>query len=139
MKDTRSRPARTASDPGFHRTPAQISGSQAESRAANYLERPGLAILARNYRCRVGEIDLVAREGGVLVFVEVRMRADGHFGGALESVTRHKQRRIAAAASMYLRQFSQLPRCRFDVVAMEYGDIRWLKAAFEAGQGERHG
>jgi putative endonuclease len=81
----------------------------------------------------MGEIDLVARDGDVLVFVEVRMRADGHFGGALESITPHKQRRIAAAASMYLRQFSRPPRCRFDVVAMEYGDVRWLKGAFEAG------
>ena len=115
------------------RTAAQVSGENAESRAASYLARHGLAIVSRNYRCRVGEIDLVARDGEVLVFVEVRMRADGHFGGAIESVTPRKQRRIAAAASLYLRQFPRPPRCRFDVVAMEYGDIRWVKGAFEAG------
>lgn len=114
-------------------TRAQVSGGNAESRAAEYLESRGVAIVARNYRCRLGEIDIVAREGEVLVFVEVRMRAEGHFGGALESITRRKQRRIAAAAGMYLRQFPRSPRCRFDVIAMEYGDIRWLRAAFEAG------
>jgi putative endonuclease len=114
-------------------TPAQVSGGQAESRAADYLESRGVRVVARNFRCRVGEIDLVAREGDVLVFVEVRMRADGHFGGALESITPRKQRRITAAASLYLRQFTRPPPCRFDVVAMEYGDIRWLKGAFEAG------
>ena len=101
-------------------------------RAAAYLAGRGLVILARNYRTRLGEIDVVARDGDVLVFVEVRMRADGHFGGALESVTPRKQRRIAAAAGMYLRQFPRPPRCRFDVVTVEYGEIRWLKGAFEA-------
>ena len=88
-------------------------------------------ILARNYRTRLGEIDVIARDGDVLVFVEVRMRADGHFGGALESVTPRKQRRIAAAAGMYLRQFPRAPRCRFDVVALQNGEIHWLKAAFD--------
>ena len=131
MKEVRPRFTRST-EPGFHRTRAQVSGGHAESRAANYLERHGATILARNYRCRLGEIDLVAREGAVLVFVEVRMRSGGDFGGALESITRHKQRRITAAASMYLRQFSEPPRCRFDVVAMQYGDIHWLKGAFEA-------
>jgi putative endonuclease len=115
------------------KTAAQLRGDDAESRAATYLARRGLAIVARNYRCRLGEIDLVARDGEVLVFVEVRMRSDEHFGGALESVTPRKQRRIAAAANLYLSQFPRPPRCRFDVVAMEYGDIRWLKGAFEAG------
>ena len=113
-------------------SPQQTAGFDAEDRAAEYLARRGLAIVHRNYRTRMGEIDLVAREGEVLVFVEVRMRADGHFGGALESVTPRKQRRIAAAADMFLRQFPRPPRCRFDVVAMEHGEIRWLKAAFEA-------
>ena len=113
-------------------TAAQVSGGHAESRAAEYLESRGVAVVARNYRCRVGEIDIVAREGDVLVFVEVRMRADGHFGGALESITRRKQRRIAAAAGMYLRQFTRPPPCRFDVVAMELGEIRWLRAAFDS-------
>jgi putative endonuclease len=119
------------SDPGFRRTPAQLAGGEAELRAAAYLASRGLAILARNFRTRLGEIDVIAREGEVLVFVEVRMRSDGHFGGALESVTPRKQRRIAAAANLYLRQFPRAPRCRFDVVTLQDGDIRWIKAAFD--------
>ena len=115
------------------RSPAQLIGADSEERAAAYLAERGLAIVSRNYRSRLGEIDLIAREGEVLVFVEVRMRAEGHFGGALESITPCKQRRIAAAAGLYLRQFARPPRCRFDVVAIEEGDIRWLKGAFEAG------
>jgi putative endonuclease len=131
VKRSRPRFTRRDSDPGSHRTPAQASGGHAESRAANYLARQGLAIVARNFNCRLGEIDLIARDGDVLVFVEVRMRSDAGFGGALESVTPRKQRRIAAAARMYLRQFSRPPCCRFDVVALEAEDVRWLKAAFE--------
>jgi putative endonuclease len=131
VKAGRRRFARPGPDPGIRRTPAQVSGGHAESRAANYLERHGITILARNYRCRVGEIDLVARDGEELVFVEVRMRAEGHFGGALESVTPRKQRRIAAAANMYLSRLERAPRCRFDVVAFDSGEVRWLKGAFD--------
>ena len=110
-----------------------MAGGNAEDRAADYLSQRGLAVIARNYRTRMGEIDLVVRDEEVLVFVEVRMRADGHFGGALESITPGKQRRIAAAAAMFLAQFPHPPRCRFDVVALDGGDIRWLKDAFEVG------
>lgn len=110
----------------------QVDGQRSEERAAEFLARRGLAILERNYRVRFGEIDLIAREDETLVFVEVRMRSDDRFGGALESITLRKQRRITAAAGMYLRQFPRPPRCRFDVVALERGEIRWLKAAFEA-------
>jgi len=113
------------------RTPAQLAGGAAEDRAAEYLSQRGLAVIARNYRTRLGEIDLVARDGEVLVFVEVRMRSDGHFGGALESITPGKQRRIAAGAAQFLAQFPRPPRCRFDVVALDKGEIRWLKGAFE--------
>jgi putative endonuclease len=122
----------SGSDPGFRPTPAQVAGSDGEERAAAYLAAKGLAIVSRNYRTRQGEIDLVAREGEVLVFVEVRRRAGRGFGGALESVTPHKQRRIQAAAQMFLRQFRRPPRCRFDVIAIEADDVRWVKAAFEA-------
>ena len=114
-----------------HPTPAQVAGEGAELRAASHLAGHGLVILARNYRTRLGEIDVIAREGEVLVFVEVRLRSDGRFGGAIESITPRKQRRIAAAANLYLRQFPRAPRCRFDVVALEGGEIRWLKGAFD--------
>ena len=87
--------------------------------------------MSRNFRTRLGEIDLVARDGDTLVFVEVRMRSAGTFGGALESITPRKQRRIQAAAQQFLGRYRDPPRCRFDVVALEQGDIRWLRAAFE--------
>ena len=112
-------------------TPAQVAGHDGELRAAAYLASHGLAILARNFRCRLGEIDVVARDGEVLVFVEVRLRSSGSFGGALESITPHKQRRIQAAANLYLSKLRRVPRCRFDVVLIEGDELRWLKAAFE--------
>jgi putative endonuclease len=120
----------SGSDPGF-RTPAQRAGGDAEERAAAYLAGHGLDIVSRNFRTRLGEIDLVAREGDTLVFVEVRMRSAGTFGGALESITPRKQRRIQAAAQQFLGQYRDPPRCRFDVIALEQGDIRWLRGAFE--------
>jgi putative endonuclease len=118
-------------DPGFRRTAAQIAGNDAEERAAAYLAERGLAILARNFRTRLGEIDLVARDGETLVFVEVRLRRPGPFGGALESITPAKQRRIRAAAQQYLQRLGREPRCRFDVVALDGDETKWLRAAFE--------
>jgi putative endonuclease len=112
-------------------TPAQLAGGDGEERAAAYLASKGLVILARNYRARVGEIDVIAQEGDVLVFVEVRLRSSGSFGGALESITPHKQRRIRMAANLYLSKLRRAPRCRFDVVLIEEGEIRWLRAAFD--------
>ena len=111
-------------------SPAQAAGAVAEDRAATYLSRHGLRIVARNFRTRLGEIDLVAQDGEVLVFVEVRMRASGSFGGALESITPHKQRRIRAAASQFLQRLAREPRCRFDVLLVEGDETRWLRAAF---------
>jgi putative endonuclease len=114
-----------------HPTPAQSAGGEAEERAAAYLAERGLAIVARNFRTRLGEIDLIAREDETLVFVEVRLRRSGSFGGALESITPAKQRRIRAAAAQYLQRLGREPRCRFDVVALDGGEPRWLRAAFE--------
>jgi putative endonuclease len=119
------------SSPSGRRTPAQLAGISAEDRAADHLARHGLEIIARNFRTRLGEIDLVAKEGDVLVFVEVRMRASGSFGGALESITPAKQRRLRAAASQFLQKLRWMPRCRFDVVLLEADEVRWLRAAFE--------
>jgi putative endonuclease len=119
------------SSPSGLRTAAQVSGASAEDRAANHLERHGLRIIARNFRTRLGEIDLVAQDRDVLVFVEVRMRASGSFGGALESITPQKQRRIRAAASQFLQRLGKEPRCRFDIVLVEGDEMRWMRAAFE--------
>jgi putative endonuclease len=113
-------------------TRAQASGARAEDRAARFLEDRGLAIVERNFRTRLGEIDLIAREGPVLVFVEVRLRADPRFGRAEETVGWAKQRRICAAARYYLMRLRDPPPCRFDVVALEDAEPRWLRGAFEA-------
>ena len=120
------------SDPGFRRSPAQVSGGDGEERAAAHLAAKGLTIVSRNFRTRQGEIDLVARDGDVLVFVEVRLRKGSGYGGAPASVTFHKQRRIQAAAQMYLRQFRRPPRCRFDVVANEADGVEGIRAALDA-------
>ncbi len=113
------------------RTPAQAAGSAAEARAARYLAERGLAIVARNWRTRLGEIDLVARDGATLVFVEVRLRNDARFGGAAASVDARKRARIEAAARQYLARLRHEPPCRFDVVSVEDGRVEWLQGAFE--------
>ena len=115
-----------------HPTPAQAAGGGAEDRAAELLARHGLAIVARNYRTRLGEIDLVAREGDTLVFVEVRLRSGPGYGGALASITPRKRRRIVAAARQFLMRFARVPPCRFDVIAVESGDAQWIRGAFDA-------
>ena len=87
--------------------------------AADYLMRHGLAIVARNFRTRFGEIDLIARDGSTLVFVEVRMRSSDGFGGGLESITAAKRARIIKAANGYLATLEREPTCRFDAVVMQ--------------------
>lgn len=109
-------------------------GEQGEALAAVFLQRQGLAITARNYRCRFGEIDLIAREGETLVFVEVRSRASDSHGGAAASITAAKQTRLLKAARHYLATLSAEPPCRFDAVLLT-GDppkIEWLRNALEA-------
>lgn len=115
-----------------HPTPAQATGYGAEDFASRFLQRKGLAIVARNFRTRLGEIDLIARDGESLVFVEVRLRSSGSHGGALESITAGKRRRIVAAARQYLMRFSRVPPCRFDVISLEGDEPEWLKGAFDA-------
>ena len=108
------------------------AGARAEDLCAELLLRAGLRILARNWRCRHGEIDLVADEGGTLVFVEVRLRGSSLYGGAAESVTRAKRKRLLAAARLYLSGRKEA-NCRFDVLLLD-GDerpaIQWIRNAF---------
>lgn len=106
-------------------------GDSAEALAASFLQRRGLKILARNYRCRFGEIDLVAESGPVLVFVEVRARRSEAFGGPAESITAAKRHRLVAAARHYLAATGERP-ARFDVVLMrgEPPQIEWIADAF---------
>lgn len=107
-------------------------GEAAEALAADFLQRRGLVILARNYRCRFGEIDLVARNGEMLVFVEVRARRSEAFGGAAGSITAAKRRRLVAAARHYLATHRVDRACRFDVVLVRGAEqqVEWLPDAF---------
>jgi putative endonuclease len=110
------------------------AGARAEELCAELLARAGLRVLERNWRCRHGEIDLIAEERGTLVFAEVRLRQDERFGGAAESVTGGKRARLIAAARLYLSLRPEA-ECRFDVLlldALDPGRIRWVRNAFEA-------
>jgi len=115
-----------------------IRGRDAESRARRYLGERGLACVSENYRCQAGEIDLIMREGQVVVFVEVRYRSDRRYGGALESIDARKQRRLRTTAQHYLQRKHRgpVPPCRFDVVLITGSDgggdagIEWIRDAF---------
>ena len=111
-------------------------GDRAEDDALKLLQQAGLRLLERNYRTPGrggGEIDLIMREAdGTLVFVEVRQRRNVRHGGALASVSATKQRRLVFAARHYLLRWPELPPCRFDVVALESGELNWFKGAFDA-------
>ena len=112
-------------------------GDAAEDRALAHLCAAGLRLVARNYRAPGrggGEVDLILREPcGTLVFVEVRQRANARFGGAAASIGATKRARVIRAARSYLLRLRAPPPCRFDVVAIEGGQLQWLKAAFDAG------
>jgi putative endonuclease len=111
----------------------QAVGAAKERLACAFLQRHGLHLVDSNYRCRRGEIDLVMREGAVLVFVEVRFRASDRFGTPAETVGVRKQRRLLAAASHYLQEQRINAPCRFDVLAVGDGDrIDWIRDAFHA-------
>lgn len=111
-------------------------GQLAEERAAHYLREAGLVLLHRNYLCRRGELDIVARDGATLAVIEVRLRASPHFGGAAASITRSKQRRIVFATRHLLARYPSLQRLRirFDalLVSADGGPIEWIKNAFDA-------
>jgi len=115
-----------------------VQGDAAEEQACRHLDRSGFTIVERNYRTKGGEIDIVARKGDVLVFVEVRSRVDADFGMPEESVTPAKRRRIVVAARQYLSDVppSSWREARFDVIAIEgSGDdavLRHYPAAFDA-------
>jgi putative endonuclease len=111
---------------------AQSIGAAAEEKAADYLVRHGLRLLERNYRCRGGEIDLVMREGALLVFVEVRARAASRFGGAAESITATKRARVILAARHYLAHRGVDAPCRFDALLLDGERIEWVRGAFES-------
>ncbi|MBW4052744.1 MAG: YraN family protein [Proteobacteria bacterium] len=117
----------------------QRLGSRAEDAAASYLLAQGALILLRNYRCRCGELDIVAQLGnGELAIIEVRTRSSAAYGGAAASVDAGKRQRLIRAASRLLQQRKDLAclRARFDVIVVSdpWGDaqIEWIKHAFSA-------
>jgi putative endonuclease len=119
-----------------------VRGAACESLAATFLEAHGLEVLARNLRCKAGELDLVCRDGDVLAIVEVRQRQRDDYGGALASVNASKQRKIIRAARFFLehRAILNAYTLRFDVVAVQGSPqgahrIRWIKDAFRVGGG----
>ena len=114
-------------------------GSAWELAARRHLEGAGLRLIVANRHYRVGELDLVMRDGDVVVFVEVRYRRSAGFGGSAPSVDAVKQRKLVMAAQCFLAENPTLARsaCRFDVVAMEGSveapQVDWIRNAFDAG------
>ena len=122
------------------RVPAHSIGRQAESLALEHLEAGGLELVTRNFRCRLGEIDLVMRDAACLVFVEVRYRKTSRFASAPESVDFRKQNRLLGAASFFLSRHSGFRdmAMRFDVVALDGPSrdrirLQWIRDAFRPG------
>jgi len=121
--------------PAAHRSPTQRVGDQGENQALALLTSRGLHLLARNLSCSQGEIDLIMRDGDVLVFVEVRRRASKRYGGAAASISSSKRERLRRAARFFLPDLIRQhwhgiePRCRFDVVALEPEGAVWLPHA----------
>lgn len=114
----------------------QHPGRAAEAFTCSYLQDRGLTLLARNYRSPFGEIDLIMRDGGILVFIEVRQRRSAEYGAPAETVDARKRARLRATAEHYLQhrpRESQKP-CRFDIVAITDEPrgqrIEWLRDAF---------
>ena len=108
-------------------------GNDFEVLAADYLKRQGLDILQMNYYCKMGEVDIVATDQEYLVFVEVKYRKNAKNGAAIEAVNFNKMRKISRCADVWLMQHGCGPNIsvRFDVVAIEEGNLKHYKNAFE--------
>lgn len=121
-----------------NKTKTTITGAAIEDAAAAWLQTRGLRCIARNFRCRGGEIDLIMRDDRSLVFIEVRLRNREEFGTAAESVTAAKQRRVVHAAQYYLATHTNSvdQACRFDVIAAKHNGENivweWVQDAFYA-------
>jgi putative endonuclease len=116
---------------GIRLSAKQDQGRHWEQVALAHLQQHGLVLVEANFLCKGGEIDLVMRDGETLVFVEVRQRASRATGGAAASITPAKIRRLVRAAQFYLLRLPATPPCRFDVVAIDAGQLEWLQNAIE--------
>jgi putative endonuclease len=107
-------------------------GNAAEDAAADFLQQKGLKLIARNFRCPYGEIDLIMQDGKTLVFIEVRLRSSSNFGGAAMSITQSKQQKLKRSAERYMQLHGECA-CRFDAILMQSintGAIEWVHNAF---------
>jgi putative endonuclease len=124
-------PRPRAGHPTGARTAQQRLGRLGEDRALAHLLEHGLTLVERNFLCKAGEIDLIMQQRASLVFVEVRRRASGAFGGAAASVTPAKQRRLINTAQYYLLRYPSPPPCRFDLVAIDGETLSWMQNVLE--------
>lgn len=110
----------------------QESGNAGETQACDFLTAKGYKILARNYRCKTGEIDIIAQQKKFLVFIEVKTRASSHaFGGPVAAVTPAKQRKIALAATLYIKETAlKFDSIRFDIISVLPQQIDHIENAF---------
>jgi putative endonuclease len=110
------------------------TGDHAEQRACKFLQAHGLKVITQNYRCKLGEIDLIMQDGEDVVFVEVRSRISLDYGSAIESISRNKQKKVINTSLCFLQQRNWLDKknCRFDVIGIHQHDLEWIKDAFTA-------
>ena len=114
-------------------SPRRVIGDRAEQLALHHLERAGLKLIDRNLGSKFGEIDLLMLDGSQWVFIEVRARSASAFGGAAASVTTAKQNKLRRQSQVILKaRFGdgQWPPCRFDVCAIDSGEVNWIQGAF---------
>lgn len=113
----------------------QKQGFAAEDLAYRYLSQQGLRLIERNFRCRVGELDIIMKDGANVVFVEVRSRRNNRYGTPAETITLAKQRRLIRAALYFLQQRRLDAPCRFDIIAVSQESpkpaLEWIKDAFQ--------
>jgi putative endonuclease len=106
-------------------------GQSGERKAEKFLLSGGYDVLEKNFRCKFGEIDIIAQKDGVLVFVEVKTRSGSGYGMGFESVTRSKQEKLLLTAQTYMANRKPMP-ARFDVISIDKGEITHIKNAFGA-------
>ena len=110
-------------------------GQKGERIAVRFLKKKGYKIIEQNYKTRIGEIDIIANDGGTLVFIEVKTRESIAYGQPFEAVNYFKKRKITNTAMLYLKKLKEIPSCRFDVVSIYYDngkpECELIKDAFE--------
>ena len=110
-------------------------GNKGEKLAVAFLKKKGYKIRVCNYKTRIGEIDIIARDGDTLIFIEVKTRESLEYGQPFEAVNIRKRKKLANVALLYLKRFDELPPCRFDIVSifMNNGkpELELIKDAFE--------